>query len=283
VRPLTLFSMLDQLDRRFGRFGIPNATIYLIIGQVFVCLSALLNLLDLRNFLLVPVLVANGEPWRLFTFLLLPPPVNFNSMLSIALLPFAWWLFYLMGNTLEAYWGAFRYNIFLLTGIALAVAASFMTPQSAVTNAFIAGSVFLAFAWLNPDFELSLFFVLPIKIKWLALFTCGVYAYKLGMGNAVTRWQIGASVATLLLFFGREMLTAGRSRRRTMVMQSQRAAEEKRGPEARHQCRICGKTDLTNPEMDFRYCSKCAGDECYCPDHIANHEHVLEEIRDTKN
>ncbi len=274
--------MLDQLDRRFGRFALTHVTLYLIIGQVFVCLSALLQLLDLRQFVLVPILVTHGEPWRLLTFLFYPPPVNFGSMFSLALLPFAWWIFYLMGNALESYWGAFRYNIFLLTGIGLAIGAAFLTPMSPVTNAFIAGSVFLAFAWLNPDFELALFFVLPIKIKWLALFTCLLYAYQLATGPAPVRWQIVASVLTFLLFFGRDVLNAIRYRRRTMAVQSRRVAEEKNGAEPRHKCRICDKTDLTNPEMDFRYCSKCAGDECYCPEHIANHEHVLEERDEAK-
>ena len=102
------------------------------------------------------------------------------------------------------------------------------------------------------------------------------------MGSPVVRWQIVASLVTFVLFFGRSLLDAMRYRQRTMAVQSKRAAEEKQGPQARHQCRICQKTDVTNPEMDFRYCSKCAGDECYCPEHIANHEHVLEENPETK-
>src|SRR5450759_1644045 len=174
--------MLDQLERRFGRFAPTNVTLYLIIGQVFVCLSALLGLLDLNYFVLRPVLVTHGEPWRLITFLFYPPPVNFGSMFSLALLPFAWWIFYLMGNALEHTWGAFRYNLFLFVGCALTIGAAFLSPLSAVTNAFIAGSVFLAFAWLNPDFELALFLILPIKIKWLAVLTGLFYAYGLATG-----------------------------------------------------------------------------------------------------
>ncbi|HYP17774.1 MAG TPA: hypothetical protein VEQ65_11235, partial [Opitutus sp.] len=97
-----------------------------------------------------------------------------------------------------------------------------------------------------------------------------------------TRWQIIASVGNFLLFFGRDIINAVSYRRRTMQVQAKRAAEERKGPEARHRCHVCGKTDLTNPEMDFRYCSKCAGDQCYCPEHIFSHEHVSEERADAK-
>lgn len=274
--------LLDPLERRFGRFAPTNVTLYLIIGQVFVTLAAMLGLLDLRQFVLVPALVTEGEPWRIFTFLFYPPPVNFRSMFSLMLLPFAWWIFYLMGNALEHYWGAFRYNAFLFVGFALTIAAAFITPGAPVTNAFIAGSVFLAFAWLNPDFELALFFILPIKIKWLALLTVVGYAYGMVTGAPSTRWQILASVGNFLLFFGREIFETMRYRRRTMAVQARRVVEERKGPEPRHRCHVCGKTDLTNPEMDFRYCSKCAGDQCYCPDHIFNHEHVMEETEEKK-
>lgn len=268
-------SLLDKLDRKLGRFAIPNVTLYLIIGQVFVFLSALLGLLDLRQFVLVPALVKGGEPWRLLTFLFYPPPVNPRSMLSLAFLPFAWWIFYLMGTALEHYWGALRYNLFLLTGVVLTIAAAFLSPLSPVTNTFIAGSVFLAFAWLNPDFELALFFILPVKIKWLALVTWLLYGYGLVTGTWSTRWQILASVGNFLLFFGREIVDTMRYRRRTRAVEVRRRTEEKTGPQPRHRCHVCGKTDLSNPEMDFRYCSKCAGDQCYCPEHIFNHEHVL--------
>ena len=274
--------MLDFLERRFGRFSLTHGTLYLIIGQVFVTLSAMLGLLDLRQFVLVPVLVTHGEPWRLLTFLFFPPPVNFGSMFSLALLPFAWWVFYLMGNALEHYWGAFRYNLFLLAGCVLTIAAAFVTPLSPVTNAFIGGSVFLAFAWLNPDFELAIFFILPVKVKWIALLTWIYYGYQLATGGWSTRFQVLASVGNFLLFFGGEIAGTMRYRRRKMAAQAQRIADDKNGPQPRHRCHICGKTDLTNPEMDFRYCSKCAGDQCYCPEHIFNHEHVLAESDQAK-
>jgi hypothetical protein len=165
----------------------------------------------------------------------------------------------------------------MFVGFALTVGASFLSPTSAATNYYYYGAVFLAFAWLNPDFELALFFILPIKIKWLALFTALGYVVRLALGTWSTRALILASVANVLLFFGREMIETIRYRRRTMAVTARRTVEERRPAEPRHRCHICGKTDLTNPEMDFRYCSKCAGDQCYCPEHIFNHEHVLTE------
>ncbi len=265
--------LLDQLERRLGRFAPAHVTLYLIIGQVFVTLSAMLGLLDASRLMLVPYLATHGEPWRIVSFVLLPPPVS--GTIGLVLLPFAWWIFYLMGSALENYWGVFRYDLFLLVGLLLTVGAAFVNPTSLATNYYFLLGISLAFAWLNPDFELQLFFILPVKIKWLAALTLLGYAYSLVTGPSSTRWLILASIANLGLFFGRELSGSVRYRRRTIADGLRRRVDERRGPEPRHRCHICGKTDLTNPEMDFRYCSKCANDECYCPEHIFNHEHVL--------
>lgn len=264
--------MLDFLERKFGRLAVANLTLYLVIGQVFVLLSAMAGLLDLTKFVLVPGAVLAGEWWRLFTFPFFPPPPGWFGYLFVA---FAWYMFYLMGSALEDYWGVFRYNLFLLTGYVFTVAASFITPLSPATNLFIATSVFLAFAWLNPDYEFVLFFILPVRVKWLALLSWIGTGYLLAVGSWAVKLQVLASVANFLLFFARDIVLAIRYRRRQVEGSVRQYAEAKRGPEARHRCHVCNKTDLTNPELDFRYCSKCAGDQCYCPEHIFNHEHVL--------
>ena len=270
--------LLDKLERSLGRFAIPNLSIYLVVGQVFVLLTAMLGLLDPRDFLMAPSQVMQGEWWRLITFIFMPPPAAFGaSLFGYMMLAFGWYMFALMGGALEGFWGEFRFNLFIFTGYVLTVAAAFLTPGSYTPNLFIAGSVFLAFAWLNPDFELLIFFILPVKIKWLALITWLFYAYNFITGAPTTRWQIAASVSNFLIFFGRDIVQTMRHRKRTMTQAARRIATANDAPEARHRCVICGKTNLTNPEMDFRYCSKCAGDQCYCPEHIFNHEHVLTE------
>ncbi len=265
-------SLLDKLERRFGSLAIPNLALWIVAGQFFVLLGALFGLLDLNYFLLVPEAVRHGQWWRLITFVFMPPPPGLFGYIFVA---FAWYMFYLMSGALEGYWGEFRYNVFLLTGYLLTVGAAFFTPFSVPTNLFIAGSVFLAFAWLNPEFELLIFFILPVKIKWLALLTWLFNAYAFATGGWPLRFQILASVGNFLLFFANDIVRTLRHRQRGAVSRAQSVVRASSKAEPRHRCHVCGRTDLTNPELDFRYCSKCAGDQCYCPDHIQNHAHVV--------
>jgi hypothetical protein len=261
--------LLDKIERTFGRFAIPNVTLYIVIGQVFVLLGHLAGRIDLGLFLLVPAWVKEGDWWRLFSFLLMPPSPGMFGYIFTA---FAWYLFYLMGNALEATWGTFRYNLFLLIGVLLTICAAFLTPLAPATNGFLAGSVFLAFAYLNPDFELAILLILPIRIKWLALLTWVGYGVGMVTGTMSTRLQIVAAVGNFLLFFGRDLYVSVRYRKRTMERRVERRVQEET---PRHVCYVCGKTDRSHPQLDFRYCSKCAGDQCYCPDHIQNHAHVI--------
>ncbi len=262
---------LDKLERALGRFAIPNLSLYLIVGQVFVLFASMLQLIDPGKLMFAPILVTRlGEWWRIFSFMFMVPMPG--DTLGFVFLAFGWYLFYLMGGALEHQWGTFRFNAFLFLSYALTVGLAFITPRAAVTNAFILGSVFIAFAYLNPDFELTLFFILPVKIKWLALLAIVLGAYRFAIGSLSIKLQTIAVVTTFLIFFGRDMLSTVRYRQRKMAKAAERAAAE---DEPRHRCYVCGKTDKSHPELDFRYCSKCAGDQCYCPEHILNHAHVV--------
>ena len=264
-------SLLDKLERTLGRLALPNLPLYIVIGQVAFVLATLMQAVDPERLIYWPGALFAGEWWRLVTFMFvvpLPPP---NSLFGFVFLAFGWYLFYLMGNALEAHWGAFRFNLFLFCSYALTIAFSFATPRYEVTNLFILGSVFIAFAFLNPDFELVLFFILPVKIKWLALISIVLGAYRFVVGGASIRLQTAAAAITFFLFFGREIVTGVRYRQRKMARQAERAVQEET---PRHVCYVCGKSDKTHPQLDFRYCSKCEGDQCYCPEHIQNHSHV---------
>jgi hypothetical protein len=238
-----------------------------IVGQVLAYGLTFANPALLDAMLLRPDRVLDGEVWRLATFLFLLPKIH--PIWAI----FAWYLFFLMGTALEQSWGDFRYNVFLLIGWLATVGVSFLTPETAAAAVFLQGSVFLAFAYLFPDFQLLLFFILPIKIKWLALVQWLGYGYVLAVGSPIEQLLVLAAVSNFLLFFGRDILLRMRAGRRKMAAQAERIVSDKKKPF--HSCRVCGITDQSHPEMDFRYCTKCTGGCCYCQEHLRNHEHVV--------
>jgi len=273
--------LLNRLERALGRFAIENLTLYLVIGQVFVFLMALLGR-DLTGLIALQAgLVLKGQVWRLFSFVFEPQSLT-NVAFGVTLTVFGWYLFYLMGSALEQFWGAFRYNLFLGLGWLLTVAVCFLFPDAYATAIFIGGGVFLAFAYLNPDFELLLFFILPVKIKWLALLLWLRFSYYFIVGGWSLRLMLLAALANFLLFFGRDIVHGVRAGRRRMEQKARQFAASNDKPEPRHRCHICGKTDLSHPQMDFRYCSKCAGDQCYCSEHLFTHLHVVAEPTDKK-
>ncbi|MCI0411205.1 hypothetical protein L0222_00215 [bacterium] len=260
--------ILDRLERRFGNSGIPNVTLVLILAQVSVYIISKPQPEILNAFHLLPGLVLQGQVWRLLSFLAVPPVTN--PIFAF----FFWYLFYLMGNSLEHYWGTFRYNVFLLVGYLATVAAAFLFPEAQASNGFLQGSVFLAFAFLNPDFVLYIFFILPVKIKWLALLTWLSYGYILITGAWNIKLLVLASICNFLLFFWTDIKDRVRTGRRHMASQSSKFANTKSEKQPFHRCVICGITDISHPDMDFRYCTECAGTPGYCADHLQGHEHI---------
>lgn len=262
--------LLNRLERRFGRFAIPHLTLLIMVGQgAAFCLGvADLNFLDRLE--LVPSAVIGGEYWRLATFVFYPFTMR-PLFFFIALM-----VFHLMGNALEQSWGTFRYNVFLLVGYLATVGAAFAVPELRnlpMANAFVYGTVFLAFAWLYPEFVFRLMFILPVKVKWLAWITWALYGYRFLTGTNTDRILILAAVANFLLFFGRDIIDHIRSRQRRMRQRMEAAAASGKGRPF-HTCRACGMTDQDNPQLDFRYCSQCDDNACYCEEHIRDHEHI---------
>lgn len=272
-------SLVSRLESKFGRFAVPNLTVILIVGQVFLYLASQIapgheNGDTLEKIRLVPNAVMAGEVWRLATFLFDPPQMN--PLFAF----FFWYMFYFMGTALEAYWGTFRYNMFLFVGyLACLVGAALacLAPGGAAmpaNNGFLYGTVFLAFARLYPDFVLYIMFILPVKIRWLAIAQWILYALAFLGGDWMQKGMIAASVANYFLFFGSDIWSGMRHGHRRMQHQARAMGAPKR---LVHQCATCGLTSETSPQTQFRYCSKCDGERCYCPDHLQNHEHVTRE------
>lgn len=265
---------LNRLERRFGRYALPNLTVLLVAGQSVGFIIGSADPARLENWSLVPAKVLEGEVWRLVLFPFLPPT------LSLFWVFFALYLFYIMGTGLQQHWGAFRFNLFMLIGYLATVAVSFLEPEMPMSNAYLGGSVFLAFAWLYPDFELLLFFILPVKIKYFAWLTWLFFAFGFFSGTAVTRLALVASVSNFLLFFGADIVSYLRYRHRR-THHALKAIGRKDA--AFHECVVCGVTDLSDRNMEFRYCADCDGDFEYCADHLRDHEHRTAENADAQS
>jgi len=266
--PVHLFQptmkLLNALNRRFGRYAIPNLTLILISCQVFTYGLQYVRPELLERIVFVPQKVLEGEWWRVATFMTYPPLVPPIFVL------FFWYLFYLIGSALEATWGAFNYNLYLLLGYAATAGAAFLTPDSATGNGFLYGSLFLAFAYLYPNFVICIMFVLPVKVKWLALAQWIYYGLAMLSGDWVTCFCATASVCNFFIFFSPEIYGRARSGHWRMTQQVKKIAERDK---PRHTCSVCSATNVTHPLLRFRYCSKCPGAPCFCEEHLPGHKH----------
>lgn len=253
----------QQLERKLGRFALPHLTMGIIGVQVMTFLAGVSNPAIVNAMVLDSRLVLDGEWWRVLTFMMMPP-----SMSPIWAL-IAWYVLYLTGGGLEGAVGTPKYNLYWLIGFVASVAVAFVVPGTPVSNAYLATSVFLAFAVLYPNYEFLLFFILPVKVKWLALLAAAIFGYTAVSGIAVGAWggpaMVGAATLNFMVFFGPELLK--RIKRGHNHMKRQRdviAAQH----EPFHRCSVCGKTDISDPRMEFRYNPEAKGTVCYCLDHL---------------
>jgi hypothetical protein len=261
---ITIHSMdfISKLERRFRGWAIPNLTLYLMGIQGIGVFLLLGGYVDGADLVLVGDLVQHGQWTRLFSFMMIP------KVLSPFWLFFAFYIFYLMGTTLERDWGAFRYNLFILMGYLLTIAAAFIAPFEIITNYYFLGGVFLAFATLRPEFVFHLFFILPVKVKWLGWLTAALYLYVLLFADAGSRLCVLAAFVNYALFFGRGFVGNIKAARRRQAFEHKMVRPE---GQPFHVCTLCGATDQSDETLTFRYCSKCG--KCFCENHIADHGH----------
>lgn len=250
-------SFLDKLERRLGFLAFHNLTLYLIIGQVamFGLASFSPNSGEvLGNLAFSWNLFLSGDYWRIFTFVLIPPETHWLFMV------FAWLIFYMMGSFLEQHWGTFRYNVYVLVGVLGAVLSGLLDRSFVISNYFLGLSIWFGFSYLNPNYELRLFFVLPVKVKWLAYVSLGIVALIFFGSNIWGKLIIICSLLNFPLFFGEDIVRGLRSKQRVKKMKAEKA---KLDSEPFHTCSVCDATDISHPDRDFRYrkegaiCSVC--------------------------
>lgn len=282
---------LNKLERKFGRYAIPNLSKWLIvgygIGYLLYYMPGLRRLLELLT--LDPAKVMQGQIWRLVTWVVMPP--SFSNIFFYAIMML---LYYQLGNALERTWGTFRFNVYIIGGVlftAIGVMVSYFVlralgdPQALYMGLFVSTyyinlSIFLAFAACYPEMQLMLYFIIPVKIKWLAVLYAATVAIAFFTNPWTVRVVILMSLMNFLIFFFstrdyRRVSPSEIKRKRDFRAQTQPVRMRREdGRIYKHKCAVCGRTDLDDPSLEFRFCSKCDGNYEYCQEHLFTHEHV---------
>ena len=266
--------------QKFEKVAIPNITGYWVALQA-AAMFMIWGRPDFANQLLLDTQkVMAGEWWRIFTFLF--TPVSLSPIFSLFVLYFYW----MMGSALEMNWGTARYNLYLLIGAVMNIGAAFLPVlagrNGSGSNYYLMESVFLGFATLYPDFVIRIFFIIPVRIKWLALLTWILLAFQFGAAGVMADFtgmaMVVASIFNYLLFFRVEIVERIKMGHKQMHRQVRKVA---RGPAvvagAMHRCVACGATERSAPQLEFRYCTTCGG-KCYCLEHLRTHACVTDAV-----
>ena len=281
---------IDKLERKFGRFGIPNLTIYMIVCYVIGYALMIVNPGILNWLSLEPAYILRGQVWRLVTWVLYPPSTSGVLWFAIAVLFF----YYPIGTSLERTIGTFKYTLYILSGVIFTILGAFILyfllgGNVLVGNVFstyyISLSTFLAYAMCYPDMQVLLMFIIPVKMKWMAIFYVVIVVYEMIQYVMAGPWYLVIPIVASLLnfiifYFGtkdfsrynpKEIHRRNEFRR---AMEPQGRMKSGSGSVTKHKCAICGRTELDDPNLEFRFCSRCNGNYEYCQDHLFTHTHV---------
>ena len=291
---------MKKLRNRFERFcfqhrnwGIPNLMLYITVGSALVyCFTmATENALLYEWLAFDRSLILRGQVWRLFSYAIL---MNSSNVFFTLLMLVCYWS---IGRAMENVWGTLRFNLFYLCGI-LIMDIYCMIFNCYADVYYLNLSLFLAYATMYPDAQFMIMFIIPVKAWILAL--VDLVLVLLGLLTSVFPYNLFSvlSIANYFLFFGKDVLRVipiswqANFRRLFRKRPKKKAGDVKpipfptagsyqatvAKPKApyTHRCVVCGRTDVSDPDLEFRYCSRCSGYHCYCEDHINNHTHVEE-------
>ena len=284
---------LDKLERKFGKYAIHNLMYYIIILYILGLVIQMVNPSLYTQWLgLDAEAILHGQIWRIVTFIIQPPNASFLFM------AFALYFYYMVGQALEYMWGAFRFNLYFFSGMLLHVIACLLIylvfgMNFQMGSFYLNMSLFFVYVALFPDAEFLLFFIIPIKAKWLGIIEGAYFAITIAAGFIVpvgsTLWfsllQAGImalpansisallSLLNFIIFFlgsNRNRFSPKQARRRTIYQKKVHVASQNN---THHRCAICGRTEKDDENLEFRFCSKCKGNYEYCQDHLFTHEH----------
>lgn len=265
-----LSRLLTALERRYARYALSGFTYYLVATMGFVFVMELVSPGFHQILTLDPERVWHGQVWRLLTWLVIPP--SFDLLGGF----FSLYWQYTLGMAFEAQWGPPRYQLFWILGALLNTIAAFAFGIE-TTNVYLLMSLFLGFATLFPEYELLVFFAIPVKVKYLAVLDALGLLAMVGVMHGWQRLAPLLGIGNYLLFFTPDLLALlGRGRARAARMSSAYTFHDtvrrtKPVTEGRV-CKSCGVTD-EDPAVEFRVCtcSKCGEPTNFCLKHAREH------------
>jgi hypothetical protein len=291
-------NFLNKLERKLGKYAIPNLSLYLILGYVLGYVLEFINSNIVYFLSLNPYLILHGQIWRLVTWVIIPP--SDFSIFTIIMLFF----YYSVGTSLERTWGTFYYNLYLFMGMLFTIIGSFVimglsyvpgATYNTMLNLYGASnyfalismnfstyyvnmSIFLAYAATFPDMQVLLMFIIPIKVKWMGIAYAVLLVIEFFQMGMIGKIVIVASLLNFVVFFlmTRSTLIMRMSPKQVKRRHAYKKEVKKARPMsiAKHKCAVCGRNSEDNPEAEFRFCSKCNGNYEYCQEHLFTHTHV---------
>jgi len=258
-------SLLTRLDRRIGRYAIPNLIYYVVGGMALIWAASYAKPWAVERIAFDLDAVRRGQVWRLVTFLFAPLGQDYWALIGMY---FTVWI----GRGLEQHWGAFRFNVYYFLGALGAVLAGVIAGET--TNIWLDSSLLLAFATLFPNESILLFFVIPVKVKWLGIFSALFMGFRFVVSDGTSRVAIAAALLNYVVFFGGHWSDVLRDRRVGVRQKAKR--EQLQQPAAptlsQRACAICGAREADGADIRFCSCAKCGGQQrMLCLAHARNH------------
>ncbi|MFP3153041.1 hypothetical protein LQZ18_01150 [Lachnospiraceae bacterium ZAX-1] len=267
--------ILNKWERKFGKYALPNLTI-LLIASYAVGYLIRYTMPQAEAFLtLDPYYILKGQVWRLFSWIFIPPTTNlFFAIIMLS-------CYYYIGTSLERTWGAFRYNIYFFGGLFFTIVGAFVLylfiPQPGIgwlfNTSYINYTLMLAFAATYPEMQFMIYFIIPVKAKWIGILDIAMIAYMFFQNGWAVRVAILSSLLNFFIFFFTTRNFKRVSPKEVRRKQVYRQQVKSSFVVTKHKCAICGRTD-DDAQLEFRFCSKCEGNYEYCQDHLFTHEHV---------
>ena len=271
-------SKIEEFCRKHPNFGIPNLMRYIVIANAVFWIMGAINPVLMNYMLFNPALILRGQIWRLISFVFIPPSTGVLAFI-------AFYFYYWIGSTLEQQWGTGQFTIYFFTGVILTILYGFLiyfiTGRSvSLSSTYIFLSMFFSFAALFPDMQVLFMFIIPVKMKYLALVDAGFFLLSVITTPFPENLLPVVAVLNFLIFCGGELKNLLPRRQSRSTINFKRESARIRREESRklytHKCAVCGRTDADYPNLEFRYCSRCVGYHCFCADHINNHIHFTE-------